>query len=368
MALYEFIVSNRDGIIARSRDRAAARTCPRPTDAELGKGIPKFVDELADALRVEQSTPVIDHTAIARSAGRHGRDLLRTGLTVAQVVHGYGDVCQAITELATEQENAISATEFGRLNLCLDDAIASAVTEFARHRERRINEAGTERLGILAHEMRNLLNVATLAFDSIKTGNVAPNGSTGRVMDRTLIRFRDLIDRSLAEVRLEAGVEHFERMSAAEFLEEVEIGAVILAKSREIDLTVTSVDPAVVIDGDRQLLAAAVTNLLQNAFKFTHAKGRVALRTVATAHRVLFEVEDECGGLPTGKIEELFRPYEQRGDDRSGIGLGLVICSKAAKANGGELRVRDLPGKGCVFTIDLPRQPSPTPSVTPPAT
>jgi signal transduction histidine kinase len=290
------------------------------------------------------------------------------GLTVAQVVHGYGDVCQVITELAIEQENAISTTEFGRLNLCLDDAIASAVTAFARTRERRINAAGTERLGILAHEIRNLLNVATLAFESIKTGNVAPNGSTGRVMDRTLLRFRDLVDRSLAEVRLEAGVEHFERMCAAEFIEEVEIGAVILAKSRNVALVVTSVDPAVAIDGDRQLLAAAVTNLLQNAFKFTRANGTVALRVSATDARVLFEVEDECGGLPPGKTEELFRPYEQRGGDRSGVGLGLAICRKAAMANGGELRVRDLPGKGCVFIIDLPRKPAREDSVRPAAT
>ncbi|MGA3124091.1 MAG: HAMP domain-containing sensor histidine kinase, partial [Polyangiaceae bacterium] len=100
-------------------------------------------------------------------------------------------------------------------------------------------------------------------------------------------------------------------------------------------------------------------NLLQNAFKFTRDHGDVALTARATADRVLFEVGDECGGLPPGRTEDLFRPFEQRGSDRSGVGLGLAICFKAAKANGGEIRVRDLPGKGCVFTLDLPRKPPP---------
>ncbi len=74
---------------------------------------------------------------------------------------------------------------------------------------------------------------------------------------------------------------------------------------------------------------------------------------------MLFEIEDECGGLPPGKVAELFIPFEQRGDDRTGVGLGLAIALKAAKANGGEIHVHDLPGKGCIciFILDLPRQP-----------
>jgi signal transduction histidine kinase len=103
------------------------------------------------------------------------------------------------------------------------------------------------------------------------------------------------------------------------------------------------------------VVAAAITNLLQNAFKFTRQGSRISLTARATKERVLFEIEDECGGLPAGKTEELFRPFEQRSADRSGVGLGLSICLRAAKANSGEIHVRDLPGKGCIFTLDLPR-------------
>jgi signal transduction histidine kinase len=265
-------------------------------------------------------------------------------------------VCQTVTELAVEQGAAIPGDDFRTLNLCLDDAIAEAVTEYSRQRESSILDQGTERLGVLAHELRNLLNTAILSFDSIKSGRVAAGGSTGIVHGRSLLGLRDVIDRSLADVRLDAGLERLERISVADFIEEIEISAAMQAQVRAIEFVVKSIDRAVDIEGDRQILAAAISNLLQNAFKFTPKTGKVSLTVRSTADRVLFEIEDECGGLPPGKIEELFRPFEQRGADRTGVGLGLSISLKAAKANAGDIRIRDLPGQGCVFTLDLPRQ------------
>lgn len=357
--LDDFVTSNRAAIIARSKARVASRTCPRPSDEELESGIPVFLDQLGKAILLARSSDVIDHVDIGKSASLHGQELLRMGLTIGQVVHDYGDICQVISDLIVEQDATISGDEFRTLNLCLDDAIAGAVTEYARQRERAILDQGTERLGILAHELRNLLNTAMLSFENIRSGRVAAGGSTGLVHGRSLMGLRDLIDRSLADVRLDAGIENLGRMSVAEFIGEIEIGASIQAKARGVRFAVSSVNPALAIDGDRQILAAALSNLLQNAFKFTCGGGTVSLRTRETEGRVLFDIEDECGGLPPGKPEELFRPFEQRGLDRSGVGLGLSICLKAARVHGGEIRVRDLPGKGCVFTLDLPRKPGP---------
>lgn len=353
--LDSFVIANREAIISRARARVATRSFPKASEVELTNGIPVFLDQLGAALRLAQSSDVIDHAELRKTAARHGHDLLRMGLTVAQVVRDYGDVCQAITELAVEQNAPISPENFRTLNLCLDDAIAEAVTEYGRQRESAIEARGVERLGDLAHELRNTLNTAALSYELIRAGQVTPSGSTGAILGRSLMSLRDLVDRSLADVRLDAGIERIERISVAQFVEEVEIGALIQAQARGIDLTVTSVDRAVTIEGDRPILAAALANLLQNAFKFTPKGGKVSFTTSATADRVLFEIEDECGGLPAGKPEGLFRAFEQRGSDRSGLGLGLSICAKAAKANGGELRVRDLPGVGCVFTLDLPR-------------
>jgi signal transduction histidine kinase len=170
-----------------------------------------------------------------------------------------------------------------------------------------------------------------------------------------LIGLRELIDRSLADVRLDAGTHQLERVCVAEFIEEIEIGALMQARARGLQLAVMSVDRAVIVEADRQVLAAALSNLLNNAFKFTRKRGSVALKTRVTADRVLFEVEDECGGLSPGDVSRFVRPLEQGQPGDRAVGLGLTVCLKAAKASAGEIHVRNLPGKGCVFTLALPR-------------
>jgi signal transduction histidine kinase len=348
--LHDFLSANRTAIIARTRAKVAARETPRATESELSNGIPLFLDQLVNALRSPRSSD-----AIGASAAEHGRSLLRQGFTIAQVVHDYGGVCQAVTELADELKVPITTTEFNAFNACLDDAIAQAVTEYAQQREQSITDEGRARSGELAHELRNALGAATLAFETIRMGSVGPRGSTSALLGRSLSRLSQLIDSSVVQTRLDAGIRAPERVSMREFMEEVEVGASIEANTRGLTLTVMTVDPGVDVKVDRQLLAAAVTNLLQNALKFTRAKGHVSVSTSSSKDHVLIEVEDECGGLPPGKAEELFRRFEQRGRDRTGLGLGLLISRKSVEADGGEIRVRDKPGIGCVFTIDLPR-------------
>jgi signal transduction histidine kinase len=167
----------------------------------------------------------------------------------------------------------------------------------------------------------------------------------------------ELIDRELAEVRLGAGIHHRETVVVREFIEDVEVAATMDANARRLHFSVISVPKDVTVHADRQILTSVVANLLQNAFKFTRAGGYVALRVRATAERVLIDVEDQCGGLPPGKTDELFHAFEQRSTDRTGLGLGLAICHRGARLNDGEIHVVDHAGTGCVFTVDLPRQP-----------
>lgn len=355
--LHEFIDVHRDEIITRCRAKVAARSVPAPTEAEIEHGVPVFLDQLTAALRRH----IAPSTEIANSALEHGRELLHYGFTVAQVVHDYGDVCQAITELAMEEQAPISADDFRMLNRCLDDAIAGAVTEFGRQQnESTLNQEtarGNERAGYLAHEMRNLLNNAIIAFEILKTGNVGVSGSTGAVLHRSLLAARALTHRSLAEARLSQDAQHPERFPVAPFIQELALIATMEGNARGVALRVPPVDDGVVIDADRQVLAAVVMNLLQNAFKFTRPGTTVVLRIGASAERVLIEIQDACGGLPAGNINELFRPFEQRGVDRTGMGLGLAFSRRAVEANNGRIYARNLPETGCVFTIDLPRVP-----------
>jgi hypothetical protein len=358
--LHHFLITNRQELLERCRAKVAARRAPRPTEAELEHGIPLFLQQLIDMLQARQA---ISPLPMLSTATQHGDELLRKGFSVGQVIHDYGDLCQAITELADENDVPIAAKEFGVLNLCLDDAIASAVTEFELQREQGMAADSSHdadvRLAFLAHEMRNLLGTATLSFEMIKRGKVAINGTTSTLHDRALRGLRSLIDRTLAEVRLSVGV-HKERIQLGRFIEDVELGASLEADSLAVRLNVLPVDPSLAVDADRQILAAVLANLLQNAFKFTRANGRmeISLRVHQAADRIFIDVEDECGGLPSEIQEGLFRPFEQRGVDRSGLGLGLAICKRGVEANEGILHVRNLPGHGCVFTVELARMPA----------
>lgn len=352
--LHEFITANRDEIVARCRQKSASRPVPPIADGTID-GRPHFLDQLADALRSGHDS----NGAIGSSAALHGHALLKQGFTVAQVVHNYGDVCQSVTDLALEREAPIGTDDFRTLNRCLDDAIAAAVTQFGRSQNQTTLdgeiENGSQRLGFLAHELRNLLNTAVLAFEVLKTGNVGVGGSTGTLLHRSLMGLKALISRTLAEVRVSQGIQHCEQFLVAGFIDEIVSSAALDAGARDVTFTTVHVDAEVVVEADRQVLAAVVTNVLQNAFKFTRPGSCVTLRVSATAERVLIDIEDECGGLPAGNVNELFLPFEQRHLNRTGIGLGLAFCKWAAEANNGKIYARNLPGRGCVFTIDLPR-------------
>lgn len=352
--LYDFVASNREELISRTRAKVASRPWPSASSEELENGVPLFLTQLAETLRLETTPKPFSPTAIGASAAQHGRDLLAKGYTVSQVVHDYGDVCQAITELAVEKKAAISAEEFHTLNRCLDTAIAEAVTEYARLKEEAASHHESEHRGWIAHELRNIVQTALLSFQVVRAGKVGASGSTGAVLGRSLIDIRDLVDAMVSEVRLSDATRRRERVALLVFVDEVAVAANLHAEYRDIQLTVERVDPALAIDVDPQLLASALMNLLHNAFKYTPANGHVTIRARAANGRVSIEVEDECGGLGDER-PDLFRPFgDRRGRDRSGLGLGLSISRKAVTASGGEVHARDLPGKGCIFTIDLP--------------
>lgn len=354
--LSEFVKSHRDEIIARCRIRVGERMAPRPTRSELEHGIPLFLREFEQTLERE----LRHRPRTATAAVQHGRDLLRSGFTIAQVVHDFGDVCQTITELAIERDARISTEEFRALNKCLDDAIAEAVTGYERQHALDVVAEGARRsnehLGSLADELHNLLVSAMLAFDVLRAGTVGIRGSTGDALERSLVGLRNLVDRSLTEVRLTTGIARQEHITVARFIEDIEVSAVLSAHARGLRLTVTEVDPKLTVETDRQILSSIVSNLLQNAFKYTRPHTHVWLHTHATADRVLFDIEDQCGGIPPGKSEHLLEPYVRQSDDDTGLGPGLAICVRGVNALRGAIRVRNK-NKGCVFTVDLPRAP-----------
>jgi signal transduction histidine kinase len=376
----EFLTRNRDELINRCKAKVARRPLRAATPGQLQNGVPLFLDQLIRTLQAEKADLPAESLRISGARGglssdisemsatatAHGKQLLELGYTVDQVVHDYGDLCQAITDLAEERDAPFSVGEFRTLNRCLDNGIADAVTAFSAQRDaaetRRAARESNERLGFLLHELRNSLLSAKLALTALESGQLTVTGATGGVLKRSLAALASLVKHALDEVRVDGNVvQEREVFSVAEFIADAGSAAMLDANARDCAFAVRHIDMELQVDGNRQLLMGALMNLLQNAFKFTHAQMEVSLNAFAGEDgAVLIEVADHCGGLAPGFQETMFRPFSRGLQDKSGLGLGLCIARANVEGAGGSLTVRNLPGTGCVFTIRLARHARPT--------
>jgi hypothetical protein len=205
MSLQQFLHENRLELIKRTRAKVAARPSPQPSEAEMELGVPLFLSQLTAALEDEGRAPA--HKAgtmstaphgengnIAESATVHGQSLHKFGFTIEQVVHDYGDVCQAVTELADEQDAMLTNGEFHTLNRCLDNAIAGAVTSWNTARDKSLAK-GTERKELSRLELLNLVCTATVSFDALHAGRVGISGATAAILRKCLVEMRALLDK-----------------------------------------------------------------------------------------------------------------------------------------------------------------------------
>jgi signal transduction histidine kinase len=371
--LYDFLIANRTELIDRCKAKALLRPGPFDTKSEPLHGIPRFIDQLIETLRIEAvadtggserlsgpsgaSRPM--RSDLGEAAGLHGRELFSHGFTIDQVVHDYGDLCQAVTELASEHAEPIAVAEFHTLNRCLDNAIADAVKEYAYGRKLMVDDetfAMNERHGSFVHELRNHLGSAKLAFALVRNGQVAPSGATSDVLERALAALSDLVERAISETRTGiAGPVRNKLVSLADFIGDTYRAASLEALAQGRLLVASEVDPTLAIDVDPVLLSSALINLINNAIKFTFHGTTVRLDAYATAERILISVTDQCGGIDVHTQATMFQPFVQGSANRTGLGLGLPISRKYVEACQGTLTCRNVPGEGCVFTIDLPR-------------
>jgi hypothetical protein len=206
VTLEAFLSDNRAEIIKRTRAKVASRSSPQTNAIELEQGVPMFLSQLSVTLKEtvagkdgndEASTQSPSRTpAISRSAAEHGLSLLKFGFTIDQVVHDYGDICQAITELAEERGTTLSIVEFQTLNRCLDNAIAGAVASWSEGRERNVKaeeHGGTESAARKARLVR-LLDQAQGALEALRDGSVGIGGATGEVLRRSLLDLRAFVE------------------------------------------------------------------------------------------------------------------------------------------------------------------------------
>jgi signal transduction histidine kinase len=347
----DVIEERRDEIVRRfvaadRRDGAATSL----SDEVLADSLRDFLSELATALGKEDGP-----LERSPSATEHGAQRFNLGFDVGTVVREYAIVRELLFDLAEESDIVVTARELRALAKFLIHGIADSATRYAAVRDHQLREQTRTHVAFLAHELRNPLGSVRLALQLVQErGDLKPSRIADSI-ERGLARVASLLDDALVSIRLhEVGASQYDSFEVSDLLRELvnDLTAEAEAKHESI-----FIEGGATLRADRRALGSALSNLLRNAVKFTREGGDIHLRAKASQGAVMIEVEDSCGGLPEGAVTKLFDPYVQLGADRSGFGLGLAIAEQAAQAHGGALRVHDLPGRGCVFVLDLPALP-----------
>ena len=179
------------------------------------------------------------------------------------------------------------------------------------------------------------------------------------IIRRNAARMQHLIDDILELSAIEAGSVKVEARDTElhPVVDDVLTSLAAKASSRGI-IVDNCVDPGVVVFADTRRLEQMLTNLVDNAIKFTPEGGKVTVRCENGA-RTRILVQDTGDGIPAHHLERLFERFYRidraRSREMGGTGLGLAIVKHLALAHGGEVNVESKLGEGTVFAIDIPR-------------
>jgi signal transduction histidine kinase len=314
------------------------------------------VDEIVSVLRTDGGLPPRGPAPEESStAAGHGAQRLRLGFSLDSVVREYGALCAAIVAVARDAGAQITFREMEVLFGATITGIARAVSEYTQQRDAELQRQTNEHFAFIAHELRNPLSSAILNFHVLKTtGRLPADSRPVAAMERDLQRTSELIEQSLQIARVASGVElHRNLTTLTALVGEAEQGAASEAESKGVEIR-TAIEADERIALDTRLVRSALGNLVRNAVKYTTSGSLVEVRGRITNGRAVLEVEDCCGGLADGQVEEAFAPFVRLDSHQSGFGLGLAIAKQAVDAHGGSIRVQNLPGKGCIFVLELP--------------
>jgi signal transduction histidine kinase len=326
------------------------------TVVEIIDGLPYFLDELVEILRKKDVADARDECHRANElAVHHGSQRFHAGFSLGAVIREYGVLRECLLDLIRDRHLPVDIGELQVMMDALNAAVANATEQFVRERDHAIEEQNQRHFGFIAHELRNPLGSALLAANALQRRPGFDADVVLMRLVRNLGAMRDLIDNTLTGVR----TEDLARNGTLE-IAEIPLGELVCGVREELSgdaedkgISVT-VDGQAVIRGDLRLIRSAIANLLRNAVKYTGRGGSIHVRLREGNDVASVEIEDQCGGLPEGKTEELFIPFVQRGGDRSGFGLGLAITKAAVETHRGRVQVSNVPGRGCIFMATFP--------------
>ena len=357
MVLHEVLSAKRDDVMRRWKAQIEGTIAPEAMPPlELADHIPQFVAEIAAALRADIGLSSFGPSPEeSKSAAGHGAQRLRLGFSLDSVVREYSALHDAIVETARSEGTVLTYRELRVLVGAILTGVAHAVTEYSQQRDAELMRQANEHFAFIAHELRDPLSSATMAFQILKQrGHLPLMNRSVEALDIGLQRTRQLVDQTLQVARVVSGIELRRQSTTLKSLfEDAQLTALSEAESKNIEIrSIVGSDREIRLD--TRLVRSALGNLVRNGVKYTMAGGTVEMRGSINKERVIIEVEDCCGGLPPGKVEQAFAPFVRLDTNQTGFGLGLAIAKQAVDAHAGTIRVQNLPGKGCVFVLELP--------------
>jgi two-component system, sensor histidine kinase and response regulator len=281
------------------------------------------------------------------------------------------DVLISSFEDVVRTNAALRAAEDERAVLFDKERQARLESEEARRRAEEANQAKSEFLAMMSHDLRTPLNAIGGYSELLALGVRGPMNEA-QLSDLERIRRNQrhlltLVNDVLSFARLETG-EIPLNLAPVELHETIwPLRAVIetQAAKRNITYEYIACDKNTRIYADAERVEQVLINLLGNAIKFTPDGGKVTMRCGVCGETGIVEVIDTGIGIPDAKLALIFDPFVQvdtnRGK-REGVGLGLAISRKLARAMGGDIAVQSVEGQGSTFTLSLPLASAGTPA------
>jgi hypothetical protein len=222
-----------------------------------------------------------------------------------------------------------------------------------------------EVVGLVAHDLRNPVHTITMGAANLidlplpeeqRTRQLAVIRRSARTMDRLI---RDLLD----VTRIESGTFAIQQLPihVKTLLEETLELFEPQARSRDVELTCAASQELPTVRGDRERLTQVLSNLIDNALKFTPSHGRIEMRATLLDDCVQISVADTGTGIAPAHLPHVFdRFWQADRTKRGGAGLGLAIAKGIVEAHGGRLGVESEVGRGTTFHFTLPLAPAVT--------
>jgi DNA-binding response OmpR family regulator/two-component sensor histidine kinase len=242
------------------------------------------------------------------------------------------------------------------------EGIARDITERIRSLE-EFDHLRNEFLAMVTHELKTPLAAikgsAATALGSRRPLDLEETQELFQIIDEQSDRLRDLADNLLDMTRIEAGTLTVtpEPMNLREAIEDAR--KIFVRSGRSQELRVELPESLPLVKGDKRRVVQVLTNLLNNAAKFSPPTSQITVQVEHDAAQATVCVRDEGRGIPKEKLSDLFKKFSQVHETgrapASGTGLGLAICKGVVEAHGGRIWAESAgEGKGSTFSFTLP--------------